>query len=52
MGWFHSVDQRYLDLERDVPLAVKMAGLPVMPKSVENEKRLYEQVIKNYLSEG
>ena len=52
MGWFHSVDQRDLDLERDVPLAVRMAGLPTMPRSRGNEKRLYEQVIKKYLSEG
>ncbi|MBN1573094.1 MAG: hypothetical protein JW984_07860 [Deltaproteobacteria bacterium] len=52
MGWFHSVDQRDLDLERDIAVAKEMAGLPAMPRSVENEKRLYEQVIRKSLSKG
>lgn len=52
MGWFHSVAQNDLDLERDLEKAKEMSGLPKMPKSRENEKRLYEQVIKKYLPEG
>jgi uncharacterized protein (TIGR00661 family) len=52
MGWFHSVAQGKLDLKRDIDTVKEMAGFPAMPGSVENEKRLYEEIIEKSLSKG
>ncbi len=48
-GWFHSVNQKDIDLPKDIMHARKYKGLPKMPKTKENRARLYEQVLSRYL---
>lgn len=48
--WFHSVNQEDLCLIRDVEVARGFKGLPKMTKSVQNIKKLYKEVIENYLA--
>lgn len=49
-GWFHSVSQYQLDLAKDVEAAHQFRGFPVMPRTVENARRLYEDVLAPLLS--
>ncbi|MCX6688682.1 MAG: glycosyltransferase family 4 protein [Methanoregula sp.] len=48
-GWFHSRNQYQLDLPRDLATARTYAGFPPMPKTEENVKRLYREVLAGYL---
>jgi uncharacterized protein (TIGR00661 family) len=45
-GYFHSVSQYDLDLERDIEKARQLAGTPFPSNSQENIERLYEEVFK------
>jgi len=49
--WFYSVSQYKLNLSEDIRQARKFNGLPVMPKSKENARRLYEEVFSKYLKD-
>lgn len=49
-GWFYSRSQYKLKLPEDVDIAMKYKGFPDMPKTEENVKRLYEEVLKQHLS--
>lgn len=48
-GWFLSKSQYSLDLPRDVVLAMSYRGFPDMPKTAENVKRLYEELLLKHL---
>jgi len=50
-GWFHSESQYRLDLSADVRIAQQpcYTGFPAMQKTEENVKRLYDQVLAQYL---
>jgi len=47
-GWFASQSQYRLDLARDMAAAQPFAGFPVMPRTVQNVQRLYEEVLAPY----
>lgn len=49
-GWFYSRSQYKLKLPEDVDTAMKYEGFPDMPKTEENVKRLYEDVLKRHLT--
>ena len=51
MGWFHSVNQKDIDLKRDIALAKATKGPPPMSRSYKNAKRLYKDVLFGYLPE-
>ena len=50
-GWFHSQSQYRLDLSADIRIARQpcYTGFPVMQKTEENVKRLYDHVLAQYL---
>jgi len=48
-GWFYSEDQEHLDLAEDVAVAKKFPGFPALPKTRENTKRLYAELLAGYL---
>jgi len=48
-GWFFSIDQDHLDLADHVAEAKNFAGFPAMPKTDENTRRLYNEVLAGYL---
>ena len=48
-GWFHSVSQRKMNLMRDIPRARGYKGFPAMPRSAQNIKRLYRDLLRNHL---
>ncbi len=48
-GWFLSKSQYRLDLARDVDHAMEFSGFPSMPKTEENVKRLYEELLAQHL---
>jgi UDP:flavonoid glycosyltransferase YjiC (YdhE family) len=48
-GWFLSRSQYRLCLTEDVKTAMQYHGFPVMAKTRENVKNLYEQFFKNHL---
>jgi uncharacterized protein (TIGR00661 family) len=47
--WFHSVKQSKIDLLNDVEECKYYKGLPKMPKTSDNAKRLYNKIFKKYL---
>jgi CheY-like chemotaxis protein len=49
-GWFLSKSQYRLRLPGDVDEAMEFKGFPAMPKTEENVKRLYQDVLKRHLS--
>lgn len=49
MGWFLSRSQYRLDLLRDVERAMDYSGFPEMPKTEENVRNLYENLLAQYL---
>ena len=48
-GWFHTRNQHQLDLVRDVRDTVQYRGLPDMPGTAENVRRLYDDLLAGYL---
>jgi len=50
-GWFHSQSQYRLNLPVDIGLAQqpRYTGFPAISKTKENVKRLYDQVLAQYL---
>ena len=48
-GWFYSTDQYGLDLHRDIARAGSCTGFPDMPGTEENVRRLYANVLADYL---
>jgi len=48
-GWFYSEDQDKLDLAEDVARTKKYAGFPAMPRTADNTKRLYDELLAGYL---
>jgi UDP:flavonoid glycosyltransferase YjiC (YdhE family) len=48
-GWFHSESQYRLDLQRDVAIARSYSGFPDMPGTSENVRKLYHDVLADYL---
>jgi len=48
-GWFFSRSQYSLDLAEDVDIAANFSGFPKMPKTAENSKRLYEELLAPHL---
>ena len=50
MGWFYSRSQYKLRFPDDVDIASNFNGFPRVPKTEENVKRLYEQVLKKHLN--
>ncbi len=49
MGWFLSRSQYRLDLVNDVERAMGYNGFPDMPRTEENVRRLYEELLAQYL---
>jgi CheY-like chemotaxis protein len=49
-GWFYSKSQYKLNLSDDVITASNYKGFPKVPKTKENVKKLYEQVLKEHLT--
>jgi uncharacterized protein (TIGR00661 family) len=49
-GWFHSVKQKHLSLAKDLEVARNYTGFPAMPKSHHNARKLYEEVIRQYVA--
>lgn len=48
-GWFPSVSQRRMNLMRDIPRARRYKGFPAMPRSAQNFKRLYRDLLRDHL---
>jgi uncharacterized protein (TIGR00661 family) len=48
-GWFHSISQYKLNLAQDIPLARKFTGFPSVPPTGANVKRLYDELLVQYL---
>ncbi|MFA6364447.1 glycosyltransferase [Methanoregula sp.] len=48
-GWYHSQDQNHLDLKDDLELARRYRGFPAMPKTSANTRRLYDEILAEYL---
>jgi hypothetical protein len=48
-GWFLSQSQYHIDLSRDVAAAQPFSGFPVMPSTMQNVRRLYEEVLAAYV---
>jgi len=48
-GWFLSRSQYHLNLLSDVEAARKYRGFPEMPKTAQNVKRLYQDLLAQYL---
>jgi len=48
-GWFMSQSQYRLRLKRDVERAEGFSGFPQMPKTGENVRRLYDELLAQYL---
>jgi len=48
-GWFYSEVQDQLDLPEDVAAVRDYKGFPAMPKTQENTKRLYTELLAEYL---
>jgi hypothetical protein len=48
-GWFMSRSQFRLKLRRDVERAQGFSGFPQMPKTQENVRRLYDELLAQYL---
>jgi hypothetical protein len=48
-GWFMSQSQFHLKLRRDVERAECFSGFPQMPKTGENVRRLYDELLAQYL---
>jgi UDP:flavonoid glycosyltransferase YjiC (YdhE family) len=49
-GWFLSRSQYKLRLPEDAEAAMKFQGFPPMPKTEENVRRLYQDVLKEHLT--
>lgn len=49
MGWFMSKSQYKIKLAQDVEDAWKYRGFPDMPKTKDNVRRLYDEVLKQHL---
>ena len=49
MGWFHSISQYKLNLAQDIPLARKYTGFPSVSSTRDNIKRLYDELLAQYL---
>ncbi|MCK9581190.1 MAG: hypothetical protein M0Q92_12205 [Methanoregula sp.] len=48
-GWFHSTSQYDLNLHRDITIAGSYCGFPEMSGTQENVRRLYHDVLADYL---
>ena len=48
-GWFYSEVQDKLDLAEDVAMTGKYRGFPAMPRTAENTRRLYNELLAEYL---
>jgi UDP:flavonoid glycosyltransferase YjiC (YdhE family) len=48
-GWFYSTDQYHIDLPHTIARAGSCAGFPEMPGTEENVRRLYQDVLADYL---
>ncbi|MFA5236905.1 MAG: glycosyltransferase [Methanoregula sp.] len=48
-GWYHSQVQDRLDLADDLEITRRYRGFPEMPKTTENTKRLYDELLAGYL---
>lgn len=48
-GWFHSKSQYRLDLEAEIRIAREYTGFPPVKTTEENVRRLYEDVLAQYL---
>jgi UDP-N-acetylglucosamine:LPS N-acetylglucosamine transferase len=48
-GWYHSREQADLDMAEDLSLVDHYRGFPDMPKTAENIRRLYEELLAGYL---
>jgi hypothetical protein len=48
-GWYHSCDQADLDLSEDIKPVSRYLGFPAMPKTEENIRRLYDELLAGYL---
>jgi hypothetical protein len=48
-GWYHSCDQADLDLAEEIPLTRRYQGFPDMPKTADNIRRLYDELLAGYL---
>ena len=48
-GWFMSQSQFHLKLRRDVERAEGFSGFPQMRKTEENVRRLYDELLAQYL---
>ena len=48
-GWYHSQEQNQLDLAEDLGMCRHYRGFPAMPKTAENTKRLYDELLAGYL---
>jgi hypothetical protein len=48
-GWFLSRSQYNLNLANDVDQALEFNGFPSMPKTEENVRRLYEELLAQHL---
>jgi UDP-N-acetylglucosamine:LPS N-acetylglucosamine transferase len=49
-GWFLSRSQYSMDLESDTKEAMKFGGFPKMPKTGDNVRKLYQDVLKKHLT--
>jgi uncharacterized protein (TIGR00661 family) len=48
-GWFLSKPDHKLDLSRDIPQSEDYTGFPDVPKTKENVKRLYDEILEKHL---
>lgn len=48
-GWYHAQEQDRLDLARDIPAAAGLSGFPEMPRTEQNVRRLYDEVLAGYV---
>lgn len=48
-GWFYSESQYRLKLIKDIEIATEYTGFPPMSKSKDNVKKLYKEVLAQYL---
>ncbi|HNX17090.1 MAG TPA: glycosyltransferase [Methanoregula sp.] len=48
-GWYHSQEQGRIDLAADLEMTRHYRGFPKMPKTAENIKKLYDDLLAGYL---
>jgi hypothetical protein len=48
-NWYYSVNQKHLDLADDVAKTRDFPGFPAMARTAENRKRLYNELLAEYL---